>query len=247
MKRILIIIAILVLGSNFAYSQKVKPVKPKELKTLNDSVSYVFGINLGQSLKQENLDINIDILTRAFIQSFKGDSMLLNNNGIQSVMMRFQEVMKEKQDKALSEKSKANREKAEKFLNENKLKEGVFTTTTGLQFKVIKRGEGKMPKSEDRIKMNYRLRLIDGNVIEDSFERDSPVVMGIPNLIIGMQEALMLMPQGSVFRFWMHPDIAYGDSDSEELPAGSLLDFEVELLEVIDESLPIKNEMQIEE
>ena len=139
MKRILIIIAILVLGSNFAYSQKVKPVKPKELKTLNDSVSYVFGINLGQSLKQENLDINIDILTRAFIQSFKGDSMLLNNNDIQSVMIRFQEVMKEKQDKALSEKSKANREKAEKFLNENKLKEGIFTTTTGLQFKVIKR------------------------------------------------------------------------------------------------------------
>lgn len=233
MKKLILILLIFSLSTNLGFSQKVKPVKLKELRTLNDSASYALGINLGQSLSKEKFDLNIDVLSRGFIQAYKGDALLFNEKDIQDVMMVFQVLLQEKQEKEIKEKSKLNREKSERFLNENKLKQGVFTTTTGLQFEVVRNGVGAVPKSEDRIRMNYRLKNLDGVVIEDSFERDSPLLMGIPNLISGMREGLMLMQEGSIYRFWIHPDLAYGDSDSSELPAGSMLDFEVELIEVI--------------
>ncbi len=234
-KTLLLIIA-LVLSTSLA-AQSYKTVKPKELKSLEDSVAYVFGMNLGKSLKQEDFDINLDILLRAFSDSYNNKELLFTEETVNEVMNKFQAMIQEKQEAELVKKYEENKKIAEAFLDENRFKQGVFGTESGLQFKVIKQGEGSGPQEADRVRMRYRLRLLDGSVVEDTFDRDEPVLLGLQNVIFGMREGLMLMREGGITRFWMHPDLAYGISDSPELPAGSLLDFEVELIEVIVDSI----------
>ncbi|MBP1629285.1 MAG: hypothetical protein H6Q15_178 [Bacteroidetes bacterium] len=236
MKKIIIVIALIIATAASGYSQKVKPVKPKELKTMMDSISYVFGMNIGKSMKQEKMELNIDIINRALAEAYKTEANLISEQQIQELMARFQTQMQEKQAAEAKAKGKVNREIADKFLAENKTKAGVITTPSGLQYKIINDAKGKKPQIYDRVRINYRLKLLNDSVVESTFERNSPVLMGIQNVIPGMKEALTLMQEGSICQFWIHPDLGYGDSDSKEMPAGSLLCFEVQLIEVVADS-----------
>lgn len=236
MKKIIIVIALIIVTAASGYSQKVKPVKPKELKTMMDSISYVFGMNIGKSMKQEKLELNIDIINRALAEAYKTEANLISEQQIQELMARFQTQMQEKQAAEAKAKGKVNREIADKFLAENKTKPGVITTESGLQYKIINDAKGKKAQINDRVRINYRLKLLNDSVVESTFERNSPVLMGLQNVIPGMKEALTLMQEGSICQFWIHPDLGYGDSDSKEMPAGSLLCFEVQLIEVVADS-----------
>lgn len=221
-------------------SQKPKKVDLGELKTLKDSASYIIGYMNGRQMSEafatQQIDLDKEIIARAMYQTIMGDTTgSLTQEQIQSVMQKFQAEAQKKQHEEAQKIAKPNREKAEKFLAENKGKEGVQTTESGLQYKVIKAGKNdKHPAKNDRVRMKYRLKLLDGKVIESSFESDEPVApTGVANFIPGFSEGLTLMTEGSTYMFWIKPDLAYGDNNSPSIPAGSLLCFEVELLEVI--------------
>ena len=222
-------------------SQKPKRVDMGELKTLKDSASFIVGYSQGRQMAEmfvsQNVDLNNEVVARAFYQTIMGDTTnSFSQEKMQEVMRIFQSEMQKNQQEASKKVAKPNREKAAKFLSENATKEGVVTTESGLQYKIVKAGNksNKKPAMGDRVRIKYRLKLLDGRVVESTFERDEAVApTGVSNFIPGFSEGLTLMTEGSTYSFWISPDLAYGDNDSPELPAGSLLCFEVELLEVI--------------
>jgi FKBP-type peptidyl-prolyl cis-trans isomerase FklB len=240
MKQIVLKSAVLIvmISTIFTACSQKKEVSKGDLKNLTDSASYCLGANMGMQMKQDGIEINPEVLMNAFYTTFEGDTnFIIKQEQMQEVMMKFQQSIQEKQKSDAAEKGKVNREKADKFLAENKTKEGVKTTPSGLQIKVLKQGSGKTPTLQDRVRIQYRLKLLDGKVVESTFERgQDPVIMGLNGIIPGMAEGLQLMQEGGSYQIWVHPDLGYGDMDSPELPAGSLLSFEVELIEVVKDA-----------
>src|SRR5207253_1751905 len=143
--------------------------------------------------------------------------------------------MQEKQEKQAQQNSSAG----EKFLAENKSKEGVKTTASGLQYKVLKEGNGAQPKSSDTVTVNYRGTLVDGTEFDSSYKRGQPATFPITGVIKGWTEALQLMKVGSKFQLFVPANLAYGDrSPGAQIPAGSTLIFEVELLDAKTPPIP---------
>ncbi|MDD3667218.1 Outer membrane protein MIP [bioreactor metagenome] len=231
-------VLILLVSTLFTACSQKKEVSSKDLKTIVDSASYCLGANMGKQMKFEKMDINPEVLMNAFYEAYQGDTnFLIKEADMQEVMMKYQKGMEEKQRADAIEKGKPNREKGKKFLEANKSKEGVQTTATGIQYKVLKEGKGAKPTTMDRVRIQYRLSTIDGKVVESTYERgQEPVIMGLTNIIPGMVEGLQLMQEGGKYMLWISPEYGYGDMDSPELPAGSVLCFEIDLIEVVKDS-----------
>ena len=123
-----------------------------------------------------------------------------------------------------------SKKEGEDFLAENTKKEGVITTESGLQYEVIKMGDGKKPTANDNVKVHYHGTFIDGTVFDSSVERGEPIVFGLNQVISGWTEALQLMPVGSKFKLYIPSDLAYGAQQAGQIPPYSTLIFEVELL-----------------
>ena len=159
---------------------------------------------------------------------------------MQEVMQKYQTKVMEKQQAKAAQDAVPYRQAAEKFLEANKTADGVKTTASGLQYKVIKEGKGVKPTSaDDRVRIQYSLSVLgkDGKIsqpIEDTFQRGGePVIFAMNGLIKGMEEGLSMMNAGAVYDLWVSPDLGYGDYPSEMIPAGSLLVFHVEMVEVL--------------
>jgi len=212
--------------------------KNVSLNTTKDSISYLLGSNVGTQWKFQiknfpggnDGSIDIDALIEGFAKAIKGDTTLLGMTPEQTgafVNGYFMEIQQKE-----SEKDKAA---GEAFLAQNKTKEGVITTESGLQYKVIKEGTGPKPTSTDRVKVHYTGKFIDGTVFESSVERGEPVVFGVTQVIPGWTEGLMIMPTGSKYTFWIPSDLAYGPQGNQGIKPNSTLEFEVELLEIVKE------------
>ena len=124
------------------------------------------------------------------------------------------------------------KERGEKFLEENKLREGVITTESGLQYEVLKMGKGKKPSATDKVKVHYHGTLIDGTVFDSSVDRGEPITFGLNQVIRGWTEGVQLMPVGSKFKFYIPQELGYGERAAGEIPPYSTLIFEVELLDI---------------
>jgi len=203
--------------------------KAPQLKDLKDKASYSFGLNIGLNMRRQNVDLNPDSFLAGMKDALAGRKPLLTEQEVKDAMMAFQKDMQEKQEKQAQQNSSAG----EKFLAENKTKEGVKTTTSGLQYKVLKDGNGAQPKSSDTVTVNYRGTLIDGTEFDSSFKRGQPATFPVTGVIKGWTEALQLMKVGSKFQLFVPANLAYGDrSPGAQIPAGSMLIFEVELMDV---------------
>lgn len=224
-----------------ACSQKTQRVDLGELKTLEDSVSYVLGLSEGMGMKSQGLEINPEIFIRAYQQGYASDTAgVMSMQQMQEVMQKYQTKVMEKQQAQAAQDAVPYRQAAEKFLAANKTADGVKTTASGLQYKVIKEGKGVKPTSaDDRVRIQYSLSVLgkDGKIskpIEDTFQRGGePVIFAMNGLIKGMEEGLSMMNAGAVYDLWVSPDLGYGDYPSEMIPAGSLLVFHVEMVEVL--------------
>jgi FKBP-type peptidyl-prolyl cis-trans isomerase len=153
----------------------------------------------------------------------------LSDQEMQDAMMSLQ---KEMQNKAAELGVKSKKE-GEDFLAANKSKEGVKTTASGLQYKVLKEGKGPKPKSTDTVKVHYRGTLLDGTEFDSSYKRGEPVEFPLDQVIKGWTEGLQLMPAGSKYQFWIPANLAYGEPGNRGIPPNSTLIFEVELLEIV--------------
>jgi FKBP-type peptidyl-prolyl cis-trans isomerase len=209
---------IVTVGQAFAEEKK-----QTELKTDIQKLSYALGLDLGSYFKTLGEDIDLNILQQGLMDSYTGNKPLLTREETAQIQQQFAQKQQEKQIKDTLEMITKNNKAAEDFLKENGTKEGVTTTESGLQYKVISQGDGAKPKAEDIVKVHYKGTLMDGTEFDSSYSRNEPAVFPLNQVIPGWTEAVQLMN--------VPPTLAYGDRGAPPvIEPGSMLVFEVELL-----------------
>ena len=242
MKKIILFSVIMVLiaaVSTEAYAQK----KVKKNKTTTapvvaapvfanntDTISYIIGANIAQSIAKDNLQLNRDMVFKGYADAEAKADTLFSEEQIMQIMTAWQQEMGAKKT-ALAEQEYAKNLKAgDDYLAANKLKEGVIETATGLQYKVINPGAGESPDDNDMVKVHYTGTLIDGTVFDSSRERGEPIEFPVNGVIPGWTEALKLMKPGAQFMLYIPAKLGYGNQKTGPIPEGSTLIFDVELL-----------------
>lgn len=213
----------------------------KSAKVVNsiDSASYSLGYLIGTDLAGSgNVDtLNLNLIFSGLYEGVKGkESKGIDRSKAEQVWTQFLQGQRAVQLKKAEEDLKVNKEKGDKFLEENKTKAGVITTESGLQYTIVKQGEGKLAKAGDKIKAHYTGTLLDGTKFDSSLDRDEPIefIVGKGNVIKGWDEALQMMPVGSKWKLFIPADLAYGDrAMGNTIPGGSTLVFDVELLDIV--------------
>ena len=203
------------------------------LKTQKDKLSYAIGMNIGQSMKKDSLDIDPAIMARALKDALTGSKPLMTEEEAKTVITAFRAEMMKKQQAKAQQAGDANKLAGQKFLAENKTKEGVVALPDGLQYKIIKQGTGPKPTASDTVVTNYRGTLIDGTEFDSSYKSGQPVTFGVGQVIKGWTEALQLMPVGSKWQLFIPSDLAYGErSPGGEIGPNSTLIFDIELVSI---------------
>jgi len=209
--------------------------KPIVLKDFNDSASYAIGKDIYQSWLQQNLGINGQAAGQSMIDCYKGQNTWTNEM-MRPLLSRFQQEFEKRQraeqDKMMASKDE-NIDKGKKFLQENALNKSIYTTKSGLQYKIVKKGNGKKPKATDRVRVHYTGTLIDGTKFDSSVDRGEPAEFPLNAVIPGWTEGLQLMDEGSKYILYIPYDLGYGEQPVGSIPPGSTLIFEVELLQIL--------------
>jgi len=201
-----------------------------ELKTKKDSLSYSIGVNIGQSFKMQSLDMNVDLVSAGMRDALSGKTKLTEEQ-VMGCLTTFQQEMTAKQQAEAKIAGAKNKEEGEKFLAENAKKEGVKVTGSGLQYMVIKQGDGKIPTAQDKVKTHYKGTLIGGKEFDSSYKRGEPAVFPVTGVIKGWTEALQLMPVGSKWMLFIPSNLAYGERGAgADIGPDATLIFEIELL-----------------
>ena len=193
--------------------------KPPQLKDLKDKASYSIGLNFGFNFKRQNIDLNSDAFAAGFKDAMTGRNPLMSEQEVRDTMMAFEKDMQQKQ----AETAQKNVAEADKFLAANKTKEGVKSTESGLQYKVLKQGSGAQPKSSDTVTVNYRGTLIDGTEFDSSYKRGQPATFPVGGVIKGWTEALQLMKVGSKLQLFIPANLAYGEQGRPGILRGTFL------------------------
>jgi len=205
------------------------------LKGEKEKLSYAMGLDLGNYFKSLGEDFDLKILQKGVEDAYTGKKPLLTPEEAAEVQQKFAARQQERQIKETVAMVQKTRAAAGKFLAENKKKPGVITTKSGLQYKVIKKGNGPKPGPNDTVKVHYKGTLLDGTEFDSSYKRNEPAQFKVGQVIPGWQEALQLMPVGSIFELYLPPDLAYGDRGAPPvIEPGSMLIFQVELLDLPD-------------
>ncbi len=199
-----------------------------ELNNELDSVSYSIGADIAASLKRSGAeDINVQALATGLTHGMNDDSLAISaEDGKKNIQAFFQNIQTLKLEK--------NKKEGEDFLAENKTKKGVITTESGLQYKIITKGEGSIPTDKDKVKVHYKGTLLNGETFDSSYDRGEPATFPVTGVIKGWQEALQLMPVGSKWIVYIPSEIAYGVRGSRgAIEPNMALIFEMELLEIV--------------
>lgn len=204
-----------------------KTVAPKPLlKTVEDSVGYAIGISIGNSMKAQYMTkVNTALLLKGINDILSGKPVVMDDNAVVNCLNSYGEKMQEDNNPVV----KAGRV----FLDKNKLRPEVKTTPSGLQYEVIREGTGVKPRPIDTFVCHYRGTLLDSTEFDASYKRNEPLVMAVNQVIMGWREGLLLMGVGSKYKFYIPYTIGYGlRGYPPDIPGGSMLIFEVELLDV---------------
>lgn len=194
--------------------------------------SYVVGYQMGGSVKNAGIDVNIDELIRGIKDAVEGRDGTVSEEEAMQVMSRLQSTIREKRQKEMAAQATENQEKAYAFLSDNAKAEGVKTTASGLQYKVVQEGTGPSPKQGDTVTVHYRGTLIGGQEFDSSYSRQEPATFQVGQMIPGFDEGLQLMKQGGKYQLFIPPSLGYGTRSVGPIPPNSLLVFDVELLKI---------------
>lgn len=200
-----------------------------------DKVSYALGLGIGRQLAQMGAsELNIDDFAAAIKDVIAGNELKVSNREAQTIVQDYFRKQEEKLNAERAEKGKVAKAEGEKYLAENAKKEGVVTLPSGLQYMVLKEGNGKKPKATDQVKCHYEGFLIDGTVFDCSIQRGEPAVFPLNQVIAGWTEGLQLMQEGAKYRFFIPYILGYGEGGAgASIPPYAALIFDVELLEVL--------------
>jgi FKBP-type peptidyl-prolyl cis-trans isomerase FklB len=218
--------------SVFLLALMTAPLWAEEVSTpMTDQqkMSYTLGWQVGQNVKSQGLTLDMQVFSEAVKESLSGAKERLTPEESRAAMQMLQKVAADHQ-RAQAEKNKAD---GDAFLAANKKKSGVKTTSSGLQYKVVKKGAGTAPTADDKVSVHYRGTLLDGTEFDSSYKRGQPAVFPLGGVIKGWTEGLQLMKPGAKYIFYVPSDLAYGAAGSRSsIPPNAVLTFEVELLSV---------------
>ena len=231
-KIIYLLAVVMVIAGTSCQQGAVKSVK---LESPADSASYAIGILVGANNKQQlnsvpgGDEMNIEAMAAAFRLASLGEETAMTEEEANNFIRTYLETAGKKE-------AQKNLEEGNAFLEQNKAREGVTTTESGLQYEVITAGTGEKPTAENQVRVHYHGTLIDGKVFDSSVDRGEPAVFGVNQVIPGWTEALMLMPVGSKWKVYLPSNLAYGEQGAgQDIAPNSVLVFEVELLEIVKE------------
>jgi FKBP-type peptidyl-prolyl cis-trans isomerase FklB len=206
---------------------------PVALTTEKEKRSYALGMNIGESVKQDNLDLDPAIVSQALKDALSGGKMLMTDAEAKEVLGKLRSEVIAKRQAEMQKAGESNKAAGQQFLAENKAKTGVVTLPSGLQYKILKEGTGPKPTAADTVVCNYRGTLINGTEFDSSEKHGGPATFGVGQVIKGWTEALQLMPVGSKWELFIPSDLAYGErSPGPEIGPDSTLIFDIDLLSI---------------
>ncbi len=201
----------------------------KKLDTDQKKATYAIGQQIGQNLKNQNIEFDSDVLAMSIKEASTGKPSKLKPEEMQQALMKLQETIMKKQTEA-GDKNKAD---GTAYLEKNKTQPGVKTTASGLQYIVVTEGTGKTPTDKDTVKAQYKGTLINGEQFDSSYDRGQPAEFPVSGVIKGWTEALQMMKVGGKMKLFIPPDLGYGPSARPGIPANSVLVFDVELVDIV--------------
>jgi len=205
------------------------------LETEDQKASYGIGHQMGSQLAPAESHIDLDAFMAGIRDGMAGQDPVVADAEIQTALQSLSERVNAEETERRATEGAANAQAGEAFLAENAAKEGVVVTESGLQYEVLRGGDGPTPGPQDRVRIHYRGTLIDGTQFDSSYDRGQPATFGVNGLISGFSEGLQLMPVGSQYRFFIPSDLGYGPNGSgPNIGPNATLIFEVELLEVVE-------------
>jgi FKBP-type peptidyl-prolyl cis-trans isomerase len=203
-----------------------------ELDTEQKKLGYIIGMDIGKSLRDQGTDVDLNSLIAAIRATYNNQELAMTVEEAGQVRKEYIEKMQAEKQAEAAAAGQTNLVAGQKFLAENATKEGVQTTASGLQYKVVTMGTGAKPAATNTVKVHYRGTLLDGTEFDSSYARNEPISFALNRVIPGWTEGVQLMPIGSKFMFYIAPDLAYGEGGGGPIPPNSTLVFEVELLDI---------------
>lgn len=238
MKKLFLLIPIVALIMSCGGNAPGGSGKSLPMSSKNDTLSYVLGLTLGQYVNSvsgegSELDVNMDLVYNG-VSEGASDNARIDKNQMQGFMREISMLAQAGQRKKAEAEATANLTKANAWLAENKSKEGVVTTESGLQYKVTKEGTGPQPSSPQKVKVHYHGTLTDGTVFDSSVQKNQPFEFSLAGGVIqGWLEGIPTMKVGGKTTFYVPPSIGYGPRGNGRIPGNSVLIFDVELLEIL--------------
>ena len=219
-----------------ATTEDADALKIEGLPSEKAQVSYMVGMDIGESLEQIEDQVDIDVVIQAMQATLAGEQAKLTEEQRQQVRQRFAAALQEKRVAEMQAKAEANASEGAAFLAANKDKPGVETTESGLQYQVLEPGDGERPEASDVVRVHYKGTLLDGTEFDSSYARGEPAMFALEQVVPGWQEGIALMPVGSKYRLWIPSELAYGEmgTPNGEIGPNATLVFDVELLEIVE-------------
>jgi FKBP-type peptidyl-prolyl cis-trans isomerase FklB len=197
------------------------------LESDKEKYSYALGRRVGEQVKNDGVELDLDAFTLAMKDVMKEKESRLSQEETQKAFMAMSQELRKKRDAEI----KDELEKSTAFLEENLKKEGVKTTPSGLQYKVLKKGSGGSPDENDQVTVHYKGTLVDGTVFDSSYKRGEPVTFPLNRVIPGWTEGVQLMKKGAKYRLFIPPTLGYGERGNRDIPGNAVLIFDIELLD----------------
>ena len=209
-----------------------------DFKTDQARLAYAVGVTLARNLHEDMKDLDVDNFTSGIKDVYDGNDIRLSDQQIGDALQQYQQQMVAEQQKQMQQEADKNDQAGKQFLEENAGKDGVETTESGLQYRVMEEGDdsGAQPGDEDQVRVNYEGRTIDGEVFDSSYERGEPVTFQVDQVVPGWQEALKMMHPGDKWEIYVPSDLAYGEAGTGPIGPNQTLIFKVELLGVGDDA-----------
>lgn len=212
-----------------------KTLQKSDLETVQDLYSYTVGYEVGRNLQEQETQFNLEALFQGIEDVLLENQPLLDQTERQQAMAALQEQLRERFADERAVTGKNNKAEGEAFLAENKTREGVVTLPSGLQYLVLREGNGPKPEATDRVSVHYIGSFLDGTEFNNSYTGGDPAIFSVNRVIAGWTEALQLMKVGAKWKLWLPPELAYGEAgQGTQIGSNATLVFEVELLTILE-------------
>jgi FKBP-type peptidyl-prolyl cis-trans isomerase len=201
-----------------------------ELETEAQKLGYIIGMDIGSSLKQQGTDLDLDALFDAIRATYNNEPLAMTPEEAATIREGFIAQRRAAAEADRQSAATTNAAEGDKFLLENRLKEGIQITESGLQYEVLEMGDGPRPAATDKVTVHYRGTLLNGEEFDSSYSRGEPISFALNQVIPGWTEGVQLMPVGSKFMFYIPSNLAYGEAGGGPIGPNATLIFQVELL-----------------